>query len=170
MNPLDSKTILALRKVLNEGTQPCPPYAIEYDDSIIVTNQSWLMEWPKELVDLECAQFNKLLDGQKHELAKNVGGRLLERHWTEVLFDPAGKYVSVKEVEPEDGKIVMQYRNVQHLYYNWVNFEATEMFVPDASFKLYRQPPDQNIADIMRMLVVYEDDKMVGVFANDQPP
>lgn len=170
MKPLDEHAVLALQKILDQGTQPCPAYAIEYEDSVIVTNQSWLMEWPKDLVDMKCSRFNKLFANRKHKLAQNVSQKLLDGHWLDVLFDEAGKYVKVVEEDPgedEEGKIVMRYRK-DIIHYSWVNFEATELFVPDASYLLYRQPKSQDIADILKMLVIYEGDRRVGVFANDR--
>jgi hypothetical protein len=168
MRPLDDKAVLALTKVLKEGTQPCLPYAIEYESSIIVTNQSWLMEWPKELVDMKCSRFVKLFDNRKHKLATHTSQKLLDGHWTTVLFDEAGKYVKVQEEDPDDeGRFIMRHRK-ELIPYSWVNFEATEMFLPDATYLLYKQPKNQDLAEIMRMLVIYEGDERVGVFANDR--
>ena len=174
MNPLDNRSILALSRILKQGTHKCPLFAVEYENSVVATNNAWLMECPKELVDMECPRLKKLFANRKHTDAVKGSSSLIETHWIDKLFHTAGKYVSVEEDEPfvegyeeEEDAILIRYRK-EVIPYNWVNFEATELFAPDADYRMYRAPKEQNMADIMRLLVVYDDDVgRVGVFTNN---
>ena len=170
LTPLNNKTIGTLSKIVRQGTQACPLYAVEYENSIVVTNKSWLMEWPKELVDIGCSKLAQLFDNQNHKLAslKHIPGK----YWTEAMFDDTGKYENVKEAEPEgalqDDKVFVRHRK-EHIQYDWVNFEATEMVLPDAEYMLYKQPERQGIHHTLRILVVYDGKRKVGAFTNDCP-
>lgn len=179
MNPLDNQSILTLNRVLKQGTHRCPLFAVEYENSVVATNNAWLMEWPKDQVDMECPRLKKLFANRKHKAAIKGSTSLLDMHWRDKLFHKAGKYVSVKEDEPavegyeeEDDAILIRYRK-EVIPYNWVNFEATELFIPDADYRMYSPPRAQDMAKIMRLLVVYDSDErmeqLVGVFTNNHP-
>lgn len=176
MNPLDNRSILALTRILRQGTHKCPLFAVEYESSVVATNNAWLMEWPKELVDMECPRLKKLFANCKHKDAVKGSSSLLDVHWKEKLFHEAGKYVNVEEDEPsvegyeeEDDAILIRYRK-EVIPYCWVNFEATELFIPDADYCMYKPSKEQNMAEIMRLLVSYDEGgRIAGVFTNNQP-
>lgn len=176
MNPLDNRSILTLSRVLKQGTHKCPLFAVEYEDSVVATNNAWLMEWPKELVDMECPRLRKLFSNRKHKDAIKGSTSLLQTHWKNRLFHEAGKYLGVEEDEPSvegheesDDAILIRCRK-EVIPYSWVNFEATELFVPDADYHMYKPPKAQDMAEIMRLLVSYDDSgRRVGVFTNNCP-
>lgn len=168
--PLTSKALTILNKVIKEGTQRCPLYAVEYADTIIVTNNSWLLEWPKGLVHLSEKCLNRLFSKSKHKLAKPQSDNLLKNEWRDLVFAGSGKFRSVSEAEPneewESGKFYF-WQQRELLQYNWTNIEATEMFIPDAEYKVYRRPDDE--CGVLRTLAVYNGDRLVGAFTNDMP-
>jgi hypothetical protein len=174
MNPLDNNSILSLSRILKQGTHDVPLYAVEYEHTVVATNNAWLMEWPKELVDMECPRLSKLLANHKHKDVVKSYTNLLDKHWTDVLFHTAGRYAGVEEHEPsvegyEEDKdtILIRYRK-EIIPYNWVNFEAAELFAPDADYRMYVPPKEQNMAKIMKLLVIYDDTEgRVGVFTNN---
>lgn len=174
MNPLDNDSILYLSRILKQGTHKVPLYALEYEHTVVVTNNAWLMEWPKELVDIECPRLAKLFANRKHKDVINSATKMLDKHWTDVLFHTAGKYVGVEESEPsvegyeeDEDAVLIRYRK-EVIPYNWVNFEATELFAPDADYRMYKPPKEQNMLDVMRLLVTYDDIAgRVGVFTNN---
>lgn len=174
VRPLNQDTIPVLRRILDQSTQPCPPYVVDYGDYVVVTNQSILIEWPSELVDRDCPQYQKLMVNGRHELA-GVRSRLEEKDWRDVLLHPDGRYLEVEEVGPDDedvggDAIIFQHKKVSHTHYHWTNIELVEFFITDPTYMRYKQPPEQNIADIMHMLAVFQRDVgPIGVFANQHP-
>jgi hypothetical protein len=174
LRPLNQDTIPVLRKILDQATQPCPPYVVDYGDTVIVTNQSLLIEWPSELVDRDCPQYNKLLLNGDNKLAA-VKARLEEKDWRDVLFHPDGKFVDAKEIGPDEDEVgqdavIFAERVVSRTYYHWTNIELVEFFITDPYYMRYKQPPEQDIAAIMHMLAVFQRDVgPIGVFANQHP-
>jgi len=178
MNPLDNQSILALSRILKQGTYHCL-FAVEYENTIVVTNNAWLMEWPKHLVDMGCPRLEKLFSNCKHPTAAKGAEKLIKEHWKERLFHKSGKYANVEECEPvvegyeeRDDVILIRCRK-EIVPYSWVNFEAAELFVPDADYQLYRQPKEQNMDKIVRLLAIFDNDdrmgQLVGVFTNNHP-
>ena len=175
MNPLDNDSILTLSRILKQGTHNVPLYAVEYEHTVVATNNAWLMEWPKELVDMGCPRLARLFAKHKHKDVTNSATKLLDKHWTDVLFHASGKYAGVEECEPpvegyEDNEDTILIRHRKEIIpYNWVNFEATELFSPNSEYRIYIPPKEQNMAKIMKLLVIYDDVGRIGVFSNNAP-
>jgi hypothetical protein len=175
MNPLDNKSILVLRKIL-EPTTKGNPYAMLYNDHVVVTNHGWLMEWPIDLVDLECSRFNKLLDNQKQQEFQTARERLQKEGWRSVLLDPAGKLAKVEEAEPnqddlDHDQIIYTYRKTTRIQYGAHNFDAVETFIDDPHYRLYRPAKHEQYPKEFMPLVIHEEEggEPVGIFMNDYP-
>jgi hypothetical protein len=169
---LNAKGMAAFRKLVAEGTQPCPLYAVEVDTgAIIVTNQSILLEFPADQVE-DCSQLHKLLASQKHELAKNVGNRLQDGEWRTTLFPAGGEIVEdaeevdlTDEEREEDSDRFVYAWGKERIYYHWSNFEIAESFVEDPVYQMFVGP--EGHSPLMRLMVVFEDEHIVGVFTNN---
>lgn len=173
MRPLDQESITTLRKILEGGPQPCPPYVVDYGHSVAVTNQSILLEWPTEDVDKGCAQYHKLVANTKHKLAvpnKMAAG------WREHLFHKGGKFVEVEEIDPTEdtaeGAFVYRYKR-SLIEYDWTNFELVECFLEHPLYRVYVQPKTQNVDARLHMMAVFDQElnspHPVGVFSNQMP-
>jgi len=171
MRPLDQQNITALRKVLESSTQPCPPYVLDFGDTVAVTNQSILLSWPAEGVDKDCAQYHKLLANAEHKLANPDRMR---DGWQERLFHEKGKFVAVEEVDPTDdtteGNFVYKYKK-SLIEYCWTNFELVEIFLEHPQYLLYIQVKEQNLDSRLHMMGVFDQElnspHPVGVFSNN---
>jgi hypothetical protein len=170
MKPLDQGTIPFLRRKLEkEGLRACPPYAIDYGETVVVTNGGILLEWPADLVDRECSQFQKLLANAGHTLAKTE--LLKDRDWQDVLLHPDGVFGEAVEAEPErregfEGCLIFKCDDTS-FYYHYTNFDVVEYFVERAGYSLYLQPPDQNLDERMKMMAVFQPKAgPIGVFTN----
>jgi len=174
LNPLDQTSISALRKILSEGHQPCPPFPIIKEKEIIITNGSILLEWSIENVDQDCAQFHKLLINLDHNLVP----KSLEKvtNWRTALFQEGGKLVEVGEVDrrenDEEGTLIYRHRATR-VAYHWTNFELVELFFQYPKYVLYVQPKTEGVNQQIRMMVVLDQELNktlpMGVFTNQFP-
>jgi len=171
VRPLDQKSIAALRKVLESSTQPCPPYVLDFGDTVAVTNQSILLSWPAEGVDRDCAQYHKLAANAKHKLAVP---EKMSKGWKEALFHPDGKFVKVEEVDPTEetgeGSFVFKYRK-SLITYCWTNFELVELFLEHPLYLVFVQPKASKFDARLHMMGVFDQElnspHPVGVFSNN---
>lgn len=166
MRPLDADAIQAMKKLAGDSTQPCPLYAFEFEDLVVVTNNGIILQWPRDLVE-DCPRFSKLLDARNEELAKSHADNLSAEHWSIPVFREGGRFVDAQEVDPTDeelGQIVYTYRR-SRIRYGWYNFSIVELFLDDPTYRIYvhKEFP------IMRVMAVYEGDDLVGAFMNNKP-
>ena len=165
MRPLDAEAIQAMKKLTGESTQPCPLYAFEFDDILVVTNNSIILQWPRDEVE-ECSQLSKLLDTRSDKLAADHAKNLSAEHWSIPVFREGGKFIDAKEVDPEDdelGQIVYTYRR-SRIRYGWYNFSIVELFLDDPTYRIYVHSE----FPIMRAMAVYDGDELVGAFMNNR--
>lgn len=174
MNPLDQTTISALRKILSEGRQSCPPFPVIKKDVVIVTNGSILLEWPIADVDQECTQFHKLLSNLEHNLVPKDLEKVT--YWRAALFPKGGELVCVEEVDRREGddEGVLIYRHrASRIAYHWTNFELVELFLQYPKYVLFVQPKTEGVNQSIRMMAVLDQEVNhpfpVGVFANQFP-
>lgn len=169
MEFLDEVRITALKKALKRGTALCPLFAVEQDNVAIVTNSSWLMEWPRQLVDTECKAWARLIADQDHKKAKVTAGSLLAHpDWRSRVFRERGTFVDIQEGEPGGDTpadmIVVLHNKL--ICFHYANFDAVELCIPGAKLKLY-QISKRIMADpVGKVLAVYDGRYRVGAFMN----
>jgi len=175
MERLDQKTILDIKKTLDEAKSPCPLFAYDFGETITATNGHWLMEWKREMVDLECPRFQKLLDAQKHDLAGSSVKRFQQSGWREYLIHPHGHFLHTAERDPpkklpKDVSAVTVFSTLKEpddlAYYNTILVSAVEIALPDAVFKLYKPAKKQNLDERTRMLGMFDGKALVGLICN----
>lgn len=194
MIELNNESIREIKSILSK-VGSCPLFALEYkkEKQVILTNGSALFCWPRDLVK-DCPQYSKLLDAQKDQNAATAVERLKATHWYDFLFHPDGKFMNVIEQEPTQEELAEMKRletiaaaksksalarqvaeryivytttrAVMRVRYNCAMLEASEYVVEGPVYRMYRPPKNQNIAQQLQMLGVYDGKELVGAFAN----
>lgn len=174
MNPLNQQTITAFKRAIKAAGKSCPLFAVVSKKTVMVTNGSVLLEWPREMVDEDCAAFSKLIDNKNHGSAAGAHQILSKTPWADVLFNPdKGKFLPARMMEPNDKELhhmkkddVGLYvftagRSDHRVYYCHTSFNMIDLFVPNATYKVFRKEPD----DVGQTLALFEEDVLVGASA-----
>lgn len=165
MIPLTSDGILTMKKLVQEGTQECPLYAVEHEGVVVVTNNSVLLAWPTELVEY-CPRLSKLFDASEHKMAVHNASRMRERHWTEVVLQQKNRVVRSEEVDPEDHEVdvvVYEYGMVR-VPYHWSHVEVMELFLEEPDYEMITLKDNYT----MYPMIAYDRGVLVGAFVNNR--
>lgn len=190
MRPLDEETIRRLELYRAGVNQPCPLYVVDYENSIVVCDNTLLLEWPLDLVDTDCNRYRKLVKGCNHQYAKYQ--EFYENHWINALIGK-GDIVMAEEVDPKPEEIAyftqfkankngntvydehgepipvggtVVFQADRRCYYHAYYFDIIFHYVEDRQFGIYIPHPDDPVADFIRYLCVFEGADLVGVVCN----
>jgi len=174
VEPLNSNLIKALVKEQKRVNTSCPLYPVEYKFSVCLTDNTIMIEWPKDMVEL-CEAYFDLFENCKN--VRSLWERYEQAHWkkqfirpnrmipavvgnmagdeNEELFDPIGG------AQPFDTK-------TGRWYYHPAYIEMLIRVVPQATFKIYVPDEKQNMPKDVRLLSVFDEDEHVAVVL-DQP-
>lgn len=174
MLPLVGTVISELVKMKSSREGAYPLCAIEFEDSVIVTDNSMLFEWPKDQVDLESSQYRKLL------LSADAHGSVKERfsrYWREWLIVD-GDLVEAVEAHPlqyeldyfhrEGGTVVFNLG--PHRYYYHPVYHDMIWFLSDGSptCAVYLPGVEDNTSSFLAYLCLVVGGMLVGVVCNQR--
>jgi hypothetical protein len=184
MQPLSQPNIEAMLRLWSGASKSStsPLYAVEYPKSVIVTDGSFLLEWPKELVDLDSRLFGKLLDNAGGVI--DAGEWRTFDHWTQRLTYN-NRYFPATMAEPNEYKpmagfntAVYHCRN-RYCYYDLNYLSIVEGFLNDRPREDIAKPKKWDLSKLsyqcyspskeLMFLCPFEGPNVVGAIANILP-
>jgi hypothetical protein len=157
---LDEDVIHELKSMITEVGSPRPLAAIYTNrDSVIISDRSWLAEWPIELVK-SCSQLAKL-ECNVPEVFRRPED-LVSTPWTKLLFPDKNKYVDCDEADPSMEDIqteTLTYETDDGVRVKFSRYYVEMMFdiCDEPTFQIYMLK--ENIGS----LVVSEEGRRIGI-------
>ena len=172
MEPLNQKNANRLIEILGHGRQACPPYLVDGGDRVVVTNNSFLLEWPEDRVDRKCNNYAILKRNSGHSLAN---AKRISAGWRKSILGDDGMFDGVFEVGPKKkeqgfGCVVFADTRSKRALYHWTNIELAELFVPDVCYFYFRGGSNKTDSRLRMMAIFSGTVGPVGMFANYLPP
>lgn len=174
MEPLNSdliKELVALQKQVNTN---CPLYPVEYQWSVCLTDNTIMIEWPKQIVDL-CEAYFKLFENCGHprslwKIYEDVHWKkqfIREGRMTNAIIGSMAEDENERLFEPIGGAVAIDTKSGRW-YYHPAYIEMLSLVVPQADLKIYVPARDQNMPKDIRLLCAFDEFDLAAVVI-DQP-
>lgn len=174
MRPLNEQLIKQLLKLHEAVNTACPIYPVEYKHSVCLTDNSFLIEWPKELVELSEAYF-KLYENCKSKLTR--WKEIEPTHWTKKLIVQDRMTDSWKAPKADDENLA-SFRDIggaipfmtRHgrWYYHTSYIGMIEASIEDPTYQVCLPVNGQSISPDLRTLCAY-DGQVITAAVIDMP-
>ena len=175
MQYLDHTLMSKLRQLNEEAGASFQLYAVEYEESIVLCNNLFLLEWPIKEVDTTCTQYQKMKLAAKAR--GTIAEKILRSHWRDELIHD-GDIVEAYEAHPLDHEFdffLDKIKNppfvaqigLERVYYNVRFYDMIVLAFGDfPELAVYLPSETENTASFIAYLCVLDAGKLVGVVCN----
>jgi hypothetical protein len=174
VEPLNAKLIKWLVKEQKRVNTSCPLYPVEYKFSVCLTDNTIMIEWPKDMVDLCEAYFDLF---KNCESKRSLWERYEQAHWKKQFIRPNRMTPAIvgdmsndenaELFEPIGGAVPFDAKTGRW-YYHPAYLAMLELAVPQARFQIYIPDDKQNMPKDVRLLCAFDEGEHVAVVL-DQP-